>query len=178
VVGFAGPIGAGKTTGAMHLVRSHGFEYVRYSQVLAEWAGNDAGSKSALQATGWRVMSGGLQDQLNEKVLARINPEKDTAVDGLRHLADEAALRRRYAANFCLFYISAPEESRWHRTFATGRFRSLEQFKLADEHDVEQPLRGLRALADGVIDNSGSMDDYLGAIDVVLKAIRQRKERS
>jgi dephospho-CoA kinase len=172
VIGFAGPIGAGKTTGATYLQKTRDFAYVRYSAVLAEWR-NAGLTKPQLQATGWEVMSSGLQEELNRRVIALIEPSRDTAVDGLRHPIDEASMRSRFGGAFALVYVNAPEEERWERTAAMGRFGSVEEFRAADRHDVENPLRALRSLADVVIDNADSLEEYVRSIDAALASVRR-----
>ncbi len=171
VIGFAGPIGAGKTTGAMHLATAHGFKYVRYSNVLANWMQEDPSAKGALQRVGWEVMSGGLQAELNDRLIASIGNNLHAAVDGLRHPTDEASLRREYGSAFTLLFIDAPEETRFQRTRRSCRFADRRSFDEADGHDVERPLRALSSSADCVMDNSRSIEEYLSTIDSALKSI-------
>src|SRR5258708_40200555 len=85
VIGIAGRIGAGKTSAARYLNTKHGFQYLRYSQVLAEWMAANPESKAQLQSVGWEVMAGGMQAELNRRLLAQIAPGRDAAVDGPRH---------------------------------------------------------------------------------------------
>lgn len=168
VVGFAGPIGAGKTTGALHLANSYGFAYVRYSKVLADWMFEDPAAKGALQKIGWEVMSSGLQTELNQRVITRVGDNPRAAVDGLRHPTDEASLRLEYGAAFTLLFVSAPEELRWQRTQRSGRFADRGAFDEADGHEVERPLRVLSLDANRVIENVGSIEDYFSMIDRAL----------
>src|SRR5579864_860777 len=88
VVGVTGRIGAGKTSAAKYLSTAYGFAYVRYSQVLSEWLARDPESKEHLQTVGWEVMGGGMQAELNARVIAAIPPNSNCAVDGLRHPID------------------------------------------------------------------------------------------
>src|SRR5216684_724348 len=88
VIGIAGRIGAGKTSAAKYLNTKHGFQYLRYSQVLAEWMATDPESKAQLQKVGWQVMAGGMQTELNRRLIAQVTPDADFAVDGLRHPLD------------------------------------------------------------------------------------------
>ena len=176
-MGFAGPIGAGKTTGAQHLQKSHGFDYVRYSQILAEWRAKDPNSKSALQELGWDVMASGLQEELNQRVIGRIAASVSTAVDGLRHPIDFEMLKAEYGTRFTLVYVDAPPELRWRRTRAMGRFKTPEEFVAADQHEVEQPLRGLLTEADVALENDTTLGDYIGSLDRIVAAIEGGGDR-
>src|SRR5260370_18334961 len=86
VIGIAGRIGAGKTSAAKHLSTKHGFQYLRYSQVLAEWMAANPESKAQLQKVGWEVMAGGMQTELHRRLIAQVTPEADAAVDRHRHI--------------------------------------------------------------------------------------------
>src|SRR5215831_4277323 len=88
VIGITGRIGSGKTTVGRYLESKCGFQYLRYSAVLADWLARDPESKAQLQKVGWEVMAGGMQAELNHRLLAQIAPGADVAVDGLRHPLD------------------------------------------------------------------------------------------
>src|SRR5437868_14842817 len=88
ILGISGRIASGKTTAAEYLVRAHGFKYLRYSQILAEWQGIDPTDKTRLQEIGWNVMSGGMQKDLNAQLIARVDADSNYAIDGLRHPID------------------------------------------------------------------------------------------
>ena len=95
VIGVAGRIGSGKSEVAQCLRDRFGFQYLRYSLVLAEWYHADPAAKPQLQELGWNVMSGDGQRELNRRLIAQIDPKRDCAVDGLRHPIDYESLRRR-----------------------------------------------------------------------------------
>lgn len=112
-IGFAGRIGAGKTSAARYLQEAHGFQYVRYSQVLSEWHDTEPAPKITLQQFGWEVMSGGMQVELNKRLIVRIDRDHDCAVDGLRHPIDYKSLHTELKNNFYLVFIDANVETRW-----------------------------------------------------------------
>src|SRR5260370_33112235 len=112
VIGIAGRIGAGKTSAAKYLSTKHGFQYLRYSQVLAEWMAADEESKAELQSVGWEVMAGGMQTELNRRLIAQVTPESDAAIDGLRHTIDQESLSKRFSSSFRLPYINNGAEQR------------------------------------------------------------------
>src|SRR4029077_18609005 len=115
VIGITGRIGSGKTTVGRYLESRYGFQYLRYSEVLAEWQAKDSESKAQLQKVGWEVMAGGMQAELNRRLIARITLDVNVAVDGLRHPLDYDALRTSFSASFRLLYIDSPPELRFER---------------------------------------------------------------
>src|SRR5713101_1128407 len=88
VIGITGRIGAGKTSVGKYLGSAYGFHYARYSQVLSDWLAKDPESKTHLQAVGWEVMAGGMQAELNARLISQLPTQSDCAVDGLRHSLD------------------------------------------------------------------------------------------
>lgn len=172
-VGFTGAIGAGKTTGALYVSERYALCYVRYSAVLAEWTSNDSEDKGVLQAEGERIMSGGMQMELNRRLIAGLGRGKSYAIDGLRHQIDEKSLRGRFGSRFFLVYVDSAERSRWKRVALMGRFNDYEAFLDADRRSVEMPLRELRETSFVVIQNEGTLSEYQGALDVVVARIRE-----
>jgi dephospho-CoA kinase len=100
VVGVAGRLGSGKSEVAHSLEQGFGFQYLRYSMILADWLGTDPRDKSRLQEFGWDVMAGEGQYELNRRLIDRIHPTKDVAVDGLRHPIDYESLRGSSGCSF------------------------------------------------------------------------------
>src|SRR5258708_3042699 len=87
-VGFAGRIGAGKTSAATYLKSKYGFQYTRYSQVLQQWQAASGGDRDQLQQIGWDVMAGGLQTELNARLIGALDRSQSASIDGLRHSID------------------------------------------------------------------------------------------
>ncbi len=170
VVGVTGRIGAGKTSVAKHLSKAHGFHYIRYSQVLSEWFATDPEGKKHLQAVGWEVMAGGMQAELNTRLIAQIHPKSDCAVDGLRHPIDFDSLTKSFAPHFFLLYIDCAQEIRWQRL--RMRFPQFEDFNRVDSHPVEQQIETLRGEAFRLLNNTGSLQDLYSEVDAVLQQIR------
>lgn len=168
VIGITGHIGAGKTSAAKHLCSAHGFQYLRYSQVLAEWMANDPEHRPQLQEVGWKVMAEGLQKELNSRLTRHIKPGSNVAVDGLRHPIDYQSLVAKFGRQFRLVYLEAPEVVRWKRK---TRFPTIEQFRVADSHPVEQQIDLLKPKAFEIIENEGSLDHLFLAMDKVVKRI-------
>lgn len=128
MVGITGRIGAGKTSAGRYLSLRYGFQYLRYSQVLSEWLAKDSETKARLQEVGWKVMAGGMQVELNHRLVARVNTQADAAVDGLRHPIDCESLKKSFASSFHLLYIECSREERSNRLTGHGRYATLDAF--------------------------------------------------
>src|SRR5712664_3438634 len=72
VIGITGRIGAGKTSVGKYLSSAYGFYYTRYSRVLSDWRAKDPESKAHLQVVGWEVMAGGMQAELNARLISQL----------------------------------------------------------------------------------------------------------
>ena len=170
VIGITGRIGAGKTSVGKYLSSAYGFHYARYSQVLSDWLAKDPGSKAHLQKVGWEVMAGGMQAVLNARLISQLPAQSDCAVDGLRHSLDYDSLNTAFSPGFYLLYVSGPSELRWRRL--QSRYPTLDDFRQADSHPVEQQIDSLRDMAFAVLDNSTSLQNLYSEVDVVLQKIR------
>jgi len=169
VIGITGRIGAGKTSVGKYLESQHGFSYVRYSQVLSDWRAKDPESKAHLQVVGWEVMAGGMQAELNSRLISEVPAKSNCAVDGLRHSLDFESLNAAFSPHFFLVYVNSPLEMRWRRL--QWRYPTLDDFHTADSHPVEQQIEALRGRAFAVLDNESSMKDLYSKVDDVLARI-------
>lgn len=171
VIGITGRIGAGKTSAGKYLSSTYGFQYIRYSQVLSEWLAKDPESKAHLQEVGWEVMAGGMQTELNRRLIAEITPHTDVAVDGLRHPLDYESLKNAFASSFSLLYIDSPPKERWERLKA--KYPTLRSFEVADSHLVEQQIEPLRTSATLAVRNEGSLENLYEALDEAIRGFRK-----
>jgi dephospho-CoA kinase len=173
VVGITGRIGSGKTTVGRYLESRYGFQYLRYSEVLAEWRAKDPESKAHLQKVGWEVMAGGMQAELNRRLIARITPDADVAVDGLRHPLDYESLKNSFSDSFRLLYIDSPARQRFERLNQKGKYADFDSFDAADSHPVEQQIDSLRANAALVIRNEDSLQELYARVDEAIRSFRK-----
>jgi dephospho-CoA kinase len=169
IIGVTGHIGAGKTSVANYLKSVRGFFYVRYSEVLSDWLAKDPESKTHLQAVGWEVMAGGMQAELNARLISRIPTQVDCAVDGLRHPIDHESLTKAFPSQFWLLYIESRQETRWQRV--RKRYADLDGFRRADSHPVERQIDVLRSKAFAVLENDGTLQDLYSKMEVVLQTV-------
>lgn len=174
IIGITGHIGAGKTTAGKYLSSRHGFRYVRYSQVLSEWLAKDPESKARLQEIGWEVMAKGLQAELNRRLLAKIQPNANIVVEGLRHPLDYESLKKSFASSFHLLFIESPQRQRWARKKTKNKYASLASFQAADSHPVEKQINSLRGNAALILRNKGLIRDLHVALDKAVLGFRPK----
>lgn len=172
VIGVTGRIGAGKTSAAQYLSSRYGFQYIRYSQILATWLGGSE-SKNRLQEFGWEVMNGGRQDELNRRLIEQIAPDSNAVVDGLRHPIDYESLSKKFGFSFHLLYIDTAIDVRWARLKGHSRYQTRQDFDAADSHPVEQQIEKLRTDAEMVLRNDGSPAELHSALDTVIRDLRR-----
>lgn len=170
VIGITGRIGAGKTSVGKYLESQHGFSYVRYSQVLSDWRAKDPEGKAHLQVVGWEVMAGGMQAELNSRLISKVPAASNCAVDGLRHSLDFESLTSAFSPDFFLVYINSPAEMRCRRL--QSRYPTVDDFRRADSHPVEQQIESLRGKAFAALDNESSLTSLYSRVDDVLVRIR------
>jgi dephospho-CoA kinase len=162
-IGFAGRIGAGKTSAANHLASSYGFQYTRYSLVLEEWLPAAAGDKDRLQQLGWDIMNGGLQVHLNSRLISGLDRSRSAAIDGLRHPIDFECLASAFGSAFRLVFLESREENRFERLHS--RFSTYAAFQAADSQPVEAHIEDLRPLSGATIANDGSLESLFQRVD-------------
>jgi dephospho-CoA kinase len=173
VIGITGRIGSGKTTVGKYLESKFGFQYLRYSEILAEWRAQDSDSKAHLQRVGWEVMAEGMQAELNRRLVARIKPSADVAVDGLRHPVDYQTLSGDFSESFRLWYIDSPPQVRFDRLNQKGKYADFDSFAAADAHPVEQHIDLLKADATTVVANEGTLQELYAAVEMAIEAFRK-----
>jgi dephospho-CoA kinase len=169
VIGITGRIGSGKTSVGKYLNSAHGFQYIRYSQVLSDWLATAPEAKAHLQEVGWEVMEGGKQMELNRRLIAQIQPDVNVAVDGLRHPIDYESLRSSFYSSFHLLFLDSSAQVRWERLKGKGRYTTSAIFEAADLHPVEQQIESLRKNAERVISNSSSLQDLYQTVDAAIR---------
>ncbi len=157
VIGFSGPIGAGKTTAA-HYLRDHlDYEYTRYSLVLKHLLieKGEEPTRSALQEIGLSVHKNEGQYWLSKKLLEHLKSDSKIVIDGLRFPEDVAFWREMCGPAFLHCYIDCTEQERAARIQkASGEDLPLSR---SSSHEVESAVNNLRGLADIVVDNNSSV---------------------
>jgi dCMP deaminase len=178
ILGVAGPYAAGKGEVVAYL-RERSFAAFSLSDVIREELaarGQDE-TRERMIETGRELRARFGEAVLAERLLARVQGDRNTVVDSIRHPAEVAALRNA-TTRFRLVWVDADPAARLARLRARGRggdpgsraeLERLEGRELGGADPAGQQLLAVRALADDVIRNDGSLEDLHAAIQEVLK---------
>lgn len=170
-IGITGPTGAGKTTAAKYLASTYGLTYLRYSEVLAEMSPEPTPDRQTLREFGWDIMSGGMQSNLNQKLLSTMQSGINYVIDGLRHPIDFQTLSTR--PPFYLLYIDASPQIRWRRLSSRDKSITWEEFLPLEKHTVESYLPILKEKAYKTLLNEAHMTEFHADLDAVFSDIRK-----
>jgi len=163
VIGFSGLIASGKTT-AGEFLKSHGFQYGRFSLVLADIL-RDRGitpSRETLQQIGEEVNKNPGQRWLCQQLVRKLPQQGNLVIDGLRFPEDHAFLVEAFGSAFLHIHINVPKEVRLERYVSNGG--DYEEFARANSHPVEESISQLASLAHVVISNTGTLESFLSKL--------------
>ena len=175
IVGLTGPNAAGKGEAARWLAE-RGFSVHSLSDIVRERAlalGRDVGRASLIE-TGQAMRREGGPGILARLLLRRLSER--CVVDSIRHPAEVEVLRKQ--PGFRLMGVDAPVATRWRRAVARGRegdvpdlatFEAREQLENGTSPEQQQLSRAL-ALADRVVVNDGSLEQFCSAVLAVVAA--------
>lgn len=171
VIGISGSIASGKTTAACHLRDQKGFEYRRYSSVLADLLRKNGleATRANLQEYGDYVNKELGQRWLCKRLFERISADGNVVVDGLRFPEDRAFLVERFGPSFLHLHVVSAKDSRRSRHIAMGFGR--EEFAQINAHSVERSIEALRSWADVVVENEQDRASFLKSIDSVIAGL-------
>lgn len=173
ILGFSGPIAAGKTTAAMHLQRRQGFHYGRFSQILQSilLEQGKAATREALQELGATIhATPGGQRSLGRRLAGECPPDEDLVIDGLRFPEDHAGFVERFGPNFHHIHVDASADVRCARYVKDGHTKA--QFDIADHHVVESGVRLVRDFAHAKIPNERGLTEFISKVDALAHAHR------
>lgn len=171
VIGFSGPIAAGKTT-ASYFLKSQEFHYGRFSQVLESLlqARGIVPSRQTLQKVGEEVNKNQGQRWLGNKLLKMLPDQEDLVIDGLRFPEDHAFFVEKFGPAFLHIYIDAPEDVRLERYVSQGFERA--EFINSISHPVESKVIKLSTLAHIVMENRNSIKSFESDIIRTVNGIK------
>lgn len=171
VIGLAGPVATGKTEAGRWLEQL-GFQYIRYSQVIAgEMAqqGRTA-SRENLRQEGWDLYSGHRQYELNKRLAKSVRTSNYVVIDGMRHLEDYTFWKEKEYRRFFLIYIDSEYSLRQRRFQSRGGDSA--SYKEAVSAPVECHVPELRKKADFILENTGSLNQLFREIGKILSKLR------
>ena len=178
IIGVAGKNGAGKGEVIAYLA-----ERSFYTLSLSD-AIRDELAKQGVQETRERMIQEGhaMRERggpgvLAERLLARLLPERNYAIDSIRHPAEVEALRAS-GRRFHLVWVDAGEGLRFDRMTARARqgdpatieeLRELEGRELGSDDPAAQQLDAVHDLADFTLHNEGGLAELHDAVQRVLE---------
>ena len=179
IIGLTGRNAAGKTT-AGEALGARGFSYLSLSDVIREEAKRRGLEplRENLTALGNELREKHGPGALAELTVARMQPDRNYAVDSIRHPAEVMALKK--AGSFSLFHVFAPLEARFARSMQRGRagdaqtltdFIRQEEREFASSNAASQQLLETERLADRRIDNDGTLEDFIARLESTLREL-------
>jgi uncharacterized protein YprB with RNaseH-like and TPR domain/predicted nuclease with RNAse H fold/dephospho-CoA kinase len=163
VFGLSGAIASGKTTAGTFL-KSQQFYYTRFSLILADILLKQGvePNRRSLQEFGEEVNKHLGQRWLCWQLAQSLPDTNNIVIDGLRFPEDRAFLIEKYGPGFLHIHLDSPITIRRERYLSKGA--ALEDFITAVIHPVEAGVTRLAPLADIVITNNGTMENFLSSI--------------
>lgn len=171
VIGIAGPIAAGKTTIGKHLEKC-GFHYVRYSQIIEQDLSSLGcfADKNILRSVGAKLYNDNKQYDLNKKLSVFIDSHPVAVIDGMRHCEDYTFWKEKCFLNFVLIYVDATYDLCQKRFSMRGN--ESNDYEKAVSHPAESDVESLKAKADYIIENNGTIDDLYISVQNIISKIR------
>ena len=166
ILGLTGRNASGKGEIA-NFLQGKGFYYYSLSDVIREELSRDGleVTRDNLVATGRRLRSDHGTGYLAEKILQRLEPDKNYVIDSFRHPDEVRVFRSR--PNFRLLAVRADSETRFQRIRERGReqdpttmegFLALERAETQASRGEGQDLDGREAEADFQVENNGPIN--------------------
>lgn len=179
IIGITGEMASGKDTATQYLVEKYGAKRYRFSDALRNMLDELALPQTRANLT---RLSSELRQAFGENVLAEAIRNKVVqdidvpliVIDGIRRSGDVDFFRE--FPDFILLYIDAPLELRYERLIkrrqnADDHSKTFEEFKREHELETEAPVPGLKAQAQHVIGNQGTLEDLQAAIDRIVSPL-------
>ncbi len=178
ILGISGPNAAGKGE-AISFLRARSFEVHSLSDVLRDELvrRGETESRERMIALGRELRREGGPGVLAERIASKLHPERNHAIDSIRHPVEVDVLRALHPS-FRLIWIDAPLEQRFQRIRDRDRpgdpeslaeLQRLEGAELGSEDPAAQQLLAVRDCADERIENRSDLDALYTSLQAVLK---------
>ena len=174
VIVVTGMPGAGKE-GVVNRAALHGFSVYRMGDVVRDFAEENGIPPQAIgsYASAERERYG--RDIWAHRVLNRIDKGVEKIViDGCRSEFEVAVFRMYFGSNMHLIAVHSSPETRFERLRKRGRADapvSRKEFDDRDKRELDWGLGRVIALADQMIVNEGTMDEFWHSIDALLEKL-------
>ncbi len=185
VIGLTGKNAAGKGEVA-NFLKARGFHYFSLSDEVRKEARRrrERPSRNTLVEVGNRLRALYGPGVLADRILARLEPDKNYVIDSIRHPAEVETLRRR--KDFVLLQVNAPHTLRFQRLLKRGReqdpktlktFLALERGEARSPRASDQQLSRTLKMADRTISNDGSLNLLHRKLQKLLVSLSKKKSR-
>src|SRR5262245_29442259 len=184
LIGLTGRNAAGKGEVAKYL-QSKSFYYHSLSDAIRDEirARGQEPTRDVLIQTGNELRHRYGPAVLAERILQRLDDDKNYVIDSIRNPAEVAAFRR--AKHFRLIRVDAPVEVRFQRTVRRGRendpttidkFVELENREMVGD-EASQNLAQVEELADETLVNNGELQTLYPQIDSMIARLLREVQR-
>lgn len=182
IVGLTGEKAGGKGTIAAYLKERYGATAYRFSDPLTATLKLLNLPVTRQNQIGLSII---LRREFGEDVLAKAltkmaaeNPSELVVVDGIRRMADIAALKT--LPRFHYWYVTADVRTRFERSRARGekegdRDMPFEKFAAEEQAETEVSIKETAAGACDRIDNDGTIDELHAKVDGLMKELWKSK---
>lgn len=185
IIGLTGKNGSGKGE-VVNILTASGFICHSLSDIIRDEIKKkgEAVTRDKLIEMGNLLRKEGGPAALAERILKKLDPEKNYTIDSIRNPAEVRVLRAR--SDFCLLHVSCPQKLRFERTRTRGRendpetfeeFVKIERKELKGLDPTQQQLDQTIALADREIANDSSLQDLQKNILDVLRDLSKKNSR-
>ncbi|MFQ5457549.1 MAG: deaminase [Myxococcota bacterium] len=179
VIGLIGPNGSGKGVLAEFL-KARSFVYHSLSdEIREELKGRKAPvTRESLVAAGTALREKYGPGVLADRVIARLEGDRNYVIDSIRNPAEVEALRR--FGNFTLIKVDASAKMRFERLRERGResdpatwedFQALDGREAGSKDGNAQQVDAVGALADHVLTNEGTIADFEAAVSSLVSRL-------
>lgn len=178
IIGISGRNGAGKGEVVSYL-SDRSFYGLSLSDVIRDELAKEGTepTREAMIAKGTALRARYGPGALALRLIDRLIPDRNYAIDSVRHPAEVEALRNS-GHGFHLVWVDAPLEVRFARMQARGRsgdpqdivaMRDVETREAGGDDDAGQQLDAVRAQADFVVENDGDLESLHEKIRAVFR---------
>jgi dCMP deaminase len=179
ILGIAGPYASGKGD-AVGFLGARSFAVHSLSDVIREELARQRVSETRerMIETGNALREADGPGALAKRLLPALPTDRNAVVDSIRHPAEVEVLRRA-STRFRLIWIDAKEATRLERIRSRGRsgdpeslaeLRRLEGLERGSDNPAAQQLDAVRAMADDVIANDGSVEELHEQLQRLLRS--------
>jgi dCMP deaminase len=178
IIGVSGRNGAGKGA-VVEFLAERSFYVFSLSDVVREELRRQGveETRDRMIEAGRGLRTRGGAGALAEGLIPRLLPDRNYAIDSIRHPAEVEALRR-FSPEFRLVWVEAKEVCRLDRIRARGRpgdpteiedLRALEARELASPDVAGQQLLAVQEIADFIVQNDAGFEELYAAIREVFR---------